>query len=116
VALSGDLSNTFVGTNKNTGLLEWLERNPQVQIGLANRLNASIRIVGDTIRFGCFARVLRFDQEARLGLGDLKIKAGIIDKLADEASHVNKRAERLGYWFARAGSTRAAFDMMGLTL
>jgi hypothetical protein len=116
VALSGDLSNTFVGTNKNTGLLEWLERNPQVQIGLPNRLNASIRIVEEAIRFGCFARVLRFDQKARLSLGDVEIKTGIIDKLADEPSHVMKRAERLGYWFARAGSTRAAFEIMGLTL
>ncbi len=36
VAMAGDLSRTFYGTNKNTGLLEWLERHPQVQIGIAN--------------------------------------------------------------------------------
>ena len=40
VALSGDLAAAFGGTNKNTGLLEWLERSPQVQVGLANRLNS----------------------------------------------------------------------------
>ena len=58
VALAGDLRRTFDGTNKNTGLLEWLERHPQVQIGLANLLNTSMGMVTETIRFGCFSRVL----------------------------------------------------------
>ena len=34
VAMSAELAGVFDGTNKNTGLLEWLERNPRVQIGL----------------------------------------------------------------------------------
>jgi len=45
VALSGDLADAFGGTNRNTGLLEWLERSPQVQVGLADRVNASMGIV-----------------------------------------------------------------------
>jgi hypothetical protein len=116
VALSGDLSGSFVGTNKNTGLLEWLERSPQVQIGLADRLNASIDIVTEAIRFACFTGLLRFDEKACLTLGDRKVKKSSIDRLSDEPGQVIKRAERLGYWFAKAGSTRAVFDMTGLTL
>ena len=63
VALSGDLSGTFGGTNKNTGLLEWLERSPQVQVRLAERVNASMEIVTNAIWFGCFARVLKYRVE-----------------------------------------------------
>lgn len=30
VAMSGDLAPSFHGTNRNTGLLEWLDRSPQI--------------------------------------------------------------------------------------
>jgi hypothetical protein len=116
VALSGDLGTAFLGTNKNTGLLEWMERSPQVQIGLAERVNGTIDIVTEAIRFGCFTRVLKFDEAARLGLGDKKIKASAAKGLGEEPAQVLKRAERLGYWFAAAGSTRTVFDIMGLTV
>src|SRR5689334_15373976 len=53
LALSGDLAGTFRGTNKNTGLLEWLERSPRVQVRLTARVNASMNIVTEAIRFGC---------------------------------------------------------------
>lgn len=116
VALSGDLGSAFLGTNKTTGLLEWLERSPQVQIGLVERVNGSMAIVTEAIRFGCFTRVLKFDEGARLGIGDQKIKTSAVRTLREEPAQVLKRAERLGYWFAKAGSTRAIFDMMGLTV
>lgn len=116
IALSGDLASAFLGTNKNTGLLEWLERSPQVQIGLVERVNGSLAIVTEAIRFGCFSHVLKFDEGARLGMGDRNIKASAARALREEPGQVLKRAERLGYWFAKAGSTRAIFDMMGLTV
>lgn len=116
MALSGDLGTSFLGTNKNTGLLEWLERSPQVQIGLAERVNGAIDIVTEAIRFSCFTRVLKFDEAARLVLGDKKIKTSAAKGLGEEPAQVLKRAERLGYWFATAGSTRTVFDIMGLTV
>lgn len=116
VALSGDLDGAFEGTNKKTGLLEWLERSPQVQIGLAGRVNASMDIVTEAIRFGCFARVLAVGEGSRLQLGGYKVKKSAISRLSEEPAQALKRAERLGYWFAAAGSTRTVFDMMGLTV
>lgn len=116
IALSGDLGGAFDGTNKSTGLLQWLERNPQVQVGLAERVNASMDVVTEAIRFGCFARVVAVDGAARLQLGDRKIKRGAVDALSEEPAQALKRAQRLGYWFAAAGSTRTVFDMMGLAV
>ncbi|WP_437277194.1 three component ABC system middle component [Sorangium sp. So ce375] len=116
VALSGDLRDSFERTNKNTGLLEWLERNPQIQIGLADRVNGSMGIVTDAIRFGCFSRVLQVDDRARLRLGPRKVKRSTIKALSEGLAQPLKRAERLGYWFAGAGSTKTIFDMMGLTV
>jgi hypothetical protein len=115
VALSGELASTFAGTNKNTGLLEWLERSPQVRVGLAKRANASLDIVTEAIRFGCFAQLLILGKGTFLRLGDKKLKPSAISALGQEPAQAMKRAGRLGYWFATAGSTRTVFDMMGLT-
>lgn len=116
VALAGDFGHCFDGTNKNTGLLEWLGRRPQVQIGLANLVNTSMDIVNEAIRFGCFSRLLVLNPTARLGLGTQKAKKSALAALSEAPAQAIKRAERLGFWFASAGSTRTVFDMMGLTV
>lgn len=116
VALSADFAPTFHGTNRNTGLLEWLTRSPQVQIGLAARINASMSIVTEAVRFGCFTYVLALREDGRICPGTGKVKQSALNKLHDEPALAIKHAERLGYWFAMAGSTRTTFDMMGLTV
>jgi hypothetical protein len=116
VALAGDLGRAFEGTNKNTGLLEWLDRRPQVQVGLADLVNTSMDLVTEAIRFGCFSRVLVVTPAARLGLGGQKVKKSVVAALSEGPAQSIKRAQRLGFWFASAGSTRTVFDMMGLTI
>src|SRR3546814_16269155 len=78
-------------------------------------VNASLGIVTEGIRFGSFSRVLLVGTNGRLGLGSQKIKASAISALGDSPTRSIKRAERLGFWFASAGSTRTVFDMMGQT-
>lgn len=116
IALSGDLSSSFDGTNRNTGLLEWLERNPQVQVGITDRVNRSMSVVTGAVRFGCFARVIRLDDDARLWVGDRKFKKSAVNSMSAGTARSLKHAERLGYWFAAAGSTKTVFDMVGLTV
>lgn len=115
IALSGDLSHTFEGTNKNTGLLEWLTRRPEVQIELVDRLNGSIAVVTEAVRFSCFMKVLTL-QDGRLKLGPKKLKKSAVNGLSTGPASVIRSSERLGYWFAMAGSARTTFDMMGLTV
>lgn len=116
VALSGDLEPTFLGTNKNTGLLEWLERSPQVQMGLADRLNASMDIVTEAIRFGCFVQIIKIEEGARLMIGKRRIGGGVLRPLDKSIGQAAKRAERLGSWFAKAGSVKTVFYIIGVTV
>lgn len=116
LALSGDLAATFEGTNKNTGLLEWLERTPQMSVGLVDRVNASLDIVTEAVRFGCFSQVFALSPAGRLSLGTQKVKPGPLSRLDELSSGVVRRAGRLGYWFAMAGSTRNIFGILGLTV
>lgn len=116
IALSGDLAVTFNGTNRRTGLLEWLNRSPQVQIKLAARVNASMSIVTEAIRFGCFSHILVMNEDGKIRLGPQSIKKSVLGELGDEPTRAIRHAERLGYWFAMAGSPRTPFNMMGLTV
>lgn len=116
IALSGDLAHSFDSTNKNTGLLEWLDRNPRVRLGLADRLNSSLDVVSDALRFGCFAHMFTVETGARLHLGAIQLKARSFNGLGGELLQTIKISKRLGYWFATAGSTRSIFDIMGLTV
>lgn len=116
IALSGELENTFEGTNRNTGLVEWLERAPIVQIGLTSRINESLDIVTEGVRFACFAGVIFLDASSRLRLGATKLKEAPQKKLSVQSKNAIRRATRLGFWFAAEGSSRSTFESLGLTV
>jgi hypothetical protein len=116
LALSEDLAGSFEGTNKKTGLLEWLERTPQMSVGLAERLNASRDIVTPAVRYGCFVQVLVLGADGRIRPGEQKVKATAIAKLDAISARAIRRAGRLGAWFAMAGSIRNIFGILGLTV
>lgn len=116
VALSGDLAASFEGTNKRTGLAMWLQRRPEVQVGLADRINRTLNMVTEAVRFGAFSGAITVGTDGRMVLGPNKPKGSATKGLGDELTQALKRAERLGYWFADAGSTRVVFDTMGLTV
>lgn len=116
LALSGDLQGTFEGTNRTTGLAEWLFRSPAVRVELSERLNGTLEIVTTAVRFSCFSRAIELSTQGRLCLGALELPNRPITKLTPSSRQAFTRAERLGAWFASAGSTEAVFDMFGVTL
>lgn len=116
LALSGDLSDTFEKTNKNTGLMEWVERHPKIHVGLGHRTNGSMTIVTDAIQFACFSNVVTMTPEARLLCGSRKIKKSATKNINPATANAIKHGARLGIWFAKSGSARAVFDTIGLTL
>lgn len=116
ICLSGDLASTFEHTNKKTGLREWIERSPQIQLELADRLNASLVIVTEAVRLSCFTSAVTLDKHGRLLPGTLRLKKDLAKGLSLDLSGPVKRADRLGHWFGAAGSTKTAFDILGLSL
>lgn len=116
LALSGDLASTFDRTDRRTGLLEWLHRSPVVQIRLADRVNGSLDIVTEAIRFACFSHLLMVNTEGRLVLGASPLREDLTKQLSEETQNIFKNIDRLGCWFALAGTTRTVFDILGLEL
>lgn len=116
LALSGELASTFGRTNRKTGLLEWLHRSPVIQIRLAARVNGSLDIVTEAIRFGCFSNLLAINTEGKVTPGSSPVPTLLKAQLTQETRDIFDNIDRLGHWFALAGSTRTVFNMMGLEL
>ncbi len=115
LVISNELAQTFEGTNRNTGLPVWLDRNPGILVDLADRVDASLGIVTEGLRFGCFSQTLRW-QGAHILRGTAPIKKVTSAGSGEAVAGAIKRAERMGYWLANVGSQRAVFSMMGLTV
>lgn len=116
IAISAELGSTFEGTNKNTGLLEWIARSPGIQIGLGQRLNESMSIVTDGLRFALFSGVISLNENTRLRLGTHKLKQSLHRSLSGPSKAAIQRSARLGLWFAADGSSRSIFESLGLTV
>ena len=115
LVISNELAQTFDGTNRNTALPVWLDRNPRVLVDLASRVDASLDIVTEGLRFGCFSHVLSW-QGAHVLRGPAPIKKVTSAGSGEAVAGAMKRAERMGYWLAAVGSQLAVFSLMGLTV
>lgn len=110
IILSDDLVETFSGTNGATGLLVWLERNPKIRVGLAARVNLTLRFTTDAVRFGCVSNQLRLDENGKVSSGSLKARKGNSQDILQAESN----AVRLGQWFESVGSSRAVLSSFGV--
>lgn len=111
LVLSEDLSPTFLQTNGQTGLSVWLERNPQVKVGLAERINTTLQFSTAAVRFGCVVGLLKLTEQGQLVRGHLKPPKPSGSSIAE----AEVRAKRLGQWFGSAGSARAVMSSLGVT-
>lgn len=117
ISLSNNLSNSFVGTNRKTGLNTWVERNPHATLGLADRVNTTLKITGEAITFACFGRILAMDANASLTLGKNHFRKSQTADFTDESiRQAARNSEVLGYWFANAGSMRTVLDILGVSI
>lgn len=120
IALSSDLSETFDGTNRTTGFLTWIDRNPSMLVNMERRIQTTLPITRDAIQFGCFAGILGISDEALISASDLykkskKAKQINVNK-SNEANSAIKRADRLGSWIANVKSIRTTYSALGLSL
>ncbi len=115
LAMSGDTQTSFSATNSKTGLLTWLNRYPEIRLDLADRLDASLQIVSESIKLGLASRALELGKEGVIGLGILAPAKAYADQLPSGPRQVIRRAERLGGWMAGAGTTGSIFSAFGVT-
>lgn len=114
IVLSDDLSESFKNTTANTLLADWIQRNAWIKFGFDERVNGTLQITTDAIRFGCQAGILAIDNDLHVlpGLIELEKKIPASNYKLDSLTY----AERLGRWFANAGTVRTIINSFDLTL
>lgn len=113
LAISQDVGPTFDGCNKDTGLPQWLSRNPRLTIDLAKKVNATLDLTTAAVRFGCLARRLHINFDGDLDTSNKTLPASVKGGVASPAL---KRARLLGIWMATMGSPRAVLEELGLSV
>lgn len=113
LAISQDMGPTFDGCNKDTGLPQWLSRNPRITLDLAKKVNATLELTTAAVRFGCLARRLRISPDGDLDASTKTLPASVSGGVASPAL---KRARLLGIWMATMGSPRAVLEALGVSV
>jgi hypothetical protein len=113
ITMSEDLAPTFDSTNARTGFSVWLHRNPQLCDGLAKRVNGTLAVTTEAIRFGCISKQLFLDTDGLLSSLNRKLPKTMSDGAIDPTF---SRARLLGAWIAEAGSPRVVMEGFGVSV
>lgn len=109
--LSGDLDNTFNGTNIRTGFYAWVKQNPVVVVNLSDRINDSVEYIQPAISYGIAKKIIKFDEKGKLwgipqNTGNFQGSATL--------GRFFKNSKRLGNWVGQIKSTKTIFNHLGL--
>ncbi|WP_214797091.1 three component ABC system middle component [Exiguobacterium sp. s5] len=119
--LSSNIRDCFKGSNKNTGLLTWLSREPQVLIDLSTRIEATDLLTKNALIFGANNHIFKFNETGLLladNSGILKKQFNLFLK-EDKKSEVHEMficSKRFGIWCGHLESTRNIYNVMGLSI
>ncbi|ADO69776.1 three component ABC system middle component [Stigmatella aurantiaca] len=114
LVLSETSRNTFSKTNSRTGFFTWIQRNPEILIDLAARINRTATYSREGLLFGARYRMLAGDNEGGMRTAKKIVSSQLQSIHADLRSYFNI-ARRFGYWVAEVGSTRMILHSLGLT-
>lgn len=104
---------TFDGTNVTTGFFEWLDRHPQLKLGLAENIRSGIPYTKAALRFAIRHHLLRTDGYEYSPVPNAPWKQ--YKWLAsDERGHFLNCSKRLGSWVAKVPNETTIFHALGV--
>lgn len=117
LTLSQQYARTFASTNSTTGLYSWVERNPELPVGLADTVRAVAPFSREALCFGLRYGMLTLSNDARVlptpGFRLTSAKRGRLDR---EVRAVLSLGSQFGAWAAEAGGARQVFYALGLSV
>lgn len=96
----------------STPMHAWLQQNPEVRIGFAERVRELLPYTKEALMFTMQLRVLTADQEGLLVPGERRPKSP--NWRDSELDDFRLKPAFLGRWLARAGSAPTVFTMWGV--
>lgn len=115
ILLSSSLAQTLDGTNSRTGLFVWLDRNPGLTVGLAERVTKTAPITRRSLLYASRTGLLATDAEGRFHTTGATSERSLARSGA-AVKPLFPLAKRFGTWVGQVGSTRDVLYAFGLTL
>ncbi len=114
IVLSRRVAATLAQTNRATGLLNWISRNPQILLRFPDRLRQTTLYTRAALRFGILHRLLQVDTGVRLRPLSDGLSRSPRWAAADERGRALLDAHRLGAWLGDIGSPETVFASLGV--
>lgn len=113
--LLSSLRDTFEGTNRRTGFYAWLERHPDITVGLAERVVRMQPITQRAVLFGAKTGIIWGAPDARF-VATAAVRDAALARAGDAVRPLFPLARRLGAWVGDVGSTRDVLYALGLSV
>ena len=115
IAMSSEINGRFRGTNVKTGLLKWVERNPDLRLLLPDLVRHSASIVRASILFGLQTGLLEVREGGGLEGHAEKVGGSPKDRSKAEITQPHRAAARsFGAWCGRVRSASTVFASFGI--
>ena len=106
--LLSSLRDTMAHTNRRTGFYAWLERHPELRVGLADRVERMTPTTRRAVLYGARAQLITAASDGRFhAAGGLSHQS--LARAGDTVRPLFPLARRLGIW---VGEVRAARDIL----
>lgn len=115
IALHGKTRRALPGSTL-TSLYSWRERNPQVQVGFAERARSLRPVVQEALRFAIDRTALTFTDDGAVALGErpISVPKRFEEGLTQDACECLGAARLLGRWLAKAGTASTIMAAWGI--
>ncbi|MCE9551917.1 MAG: DUF6521 family protein [Planctomycetes bacterium] len=113
IVLTSDIATAFEGTNTKTGLLSWIARNPEVTVGMRDRLYSTSEFSKQALLFGIRYGVFSLAETGRIFLKPDSLAKKPPSAGSSYVVDAMKLAKRLGAWIGDAGTTETILIALG---
>ena len=109
------LRTTLDHTNRRTRFYGWLERHPEVRVGLADRVHRMQLITRRAVLYGARIRLITATHDGAFRPAD-SLSETALSHTGPGVRRLFPIARRLGLWIGEVGSAREVLYALGLTV
>lgn len=104
---------TRISRRQRQSLHGWLQSNPEVKLGFAERTRSLLPVTREALNFLLHSGAIEIDDEGSLTNIRYERRSRLV-QIEGEAADCYAKAEIVGRWFARAGTTATIYSIWGV--
>lgn len=114
IVLNSDIVKMFEKTKGSTGLIPWIDRNPEVTVGFAQRVQDTAEYSRAGLLFGARYGVFEINRAGRVTLKPDGLTKKTTSIKAPYIANAIRLADRFGTWVGKAGNPETILVALGV--